>query len=225
MNLFAETDFRKNELDTLLASVNDMAAKKRIVKRWQDDIVSGKIFQLSETQLDLTFLNQIFGDVLGYVYQDSLQWNVEAKPKTDFDATRPDATLGFFSSNRDKDVHAVVELKSASVNLDNNQRRKDFYGSPVEQAFGYVNKFSENCRWIIVSNFIEIRLYHRYSGMAKYESFKIAELFDGDNLARFFFLFQKDRLFWSKGESPIDKLYANRRDEEKKTPSAPCAGA
>lgn len=213
--LFSIFDFKPHEINFFTEKNNNFSHKKATLQKWVAEIENGKIYQLNETQIDITFLNQIFGDILGYAYQGD-NWQLEPKKKTDADAKTPDAILGFFSRGK-REVFGVIELKGANINLDKPQRRKDFYGSPVEQAFSYVPKFAENCRWVIVSNFLEIRLYHRNSGLQKYETFNLVHLANNeDEFRRFLFLFSMGQLFWSKGDSPIDVLYQNRREEEKK---------
>jgi len=77
----------------------------------------------------------------------------------------------------EKDVRAVIEIKDARTTLDKPQNRAAFKGSPVEQCFMYATKSGEKCKWVIVSNFLEIRLYLA-NDMTKYESFDIFTLND-----------------------------------------------
>jgi hypothetical protein len=64
-----------------MTSVENVESKKQIITQWQEMIVSGKIFQLAETQLDVSFTHQIFGNVLGYEYQNANAWNIDIKPR------------------------------------------------------------------------------------------------------------------------------------------------
>ena len=66
--------------------------------------------------------------------------------------------LAFFKPGVKK-VKAVIELKPSNVDLDKKQTNGKDNKSPVEQAFSYSYKF-DGCKWVIVSNFKEIRLYN-----------------------------------------------------------------
>lgn len=213
-SIFSKKDFRSEVIQQFIAQIPDLEQKKKIIKEWQATIESGKIYQLSETQQDISFINQIFGQVLGYDYQNSQKWNIEIKPKTDTDATKPDAILGYFGTDNKRISCAVIELKSATQHLDKIQYRKDFKGSAVEQAFRYAHKLGSKCNWIIVSNFIEIRLYNA-SDSSKYENFEIQTLLNPQNFERFMYLLYFQNLFLEKQESIIDKLFLEKREEEK----------
>ncbi len=216
-NIFSPKDFATTELKSVLKNVQNLDEIKKIIGFWQKDIQSGKIFQQNETQLDMRFIHQFFGDILGYDYQNDKNWHIEIKPKTSQDNTRPDATLGFYAVNsqqKEPKSKVVIELKGANINLDKTQI-KEKKGSPIEQAFGYVPKMNGHCQWVIVSNFTEIRLYHA-SDSSRYESFEIVDLLEEQNLAKFIFLFQKDRLFLENSESRISQLLNERRIFEEK---------
>ncbi|TAG88940.1 MAG: hypothetical protein EAZ20_07540 [Bacteroidetes bacterium] len=216
-NIFAPKDFPTTELNLVIKNISNIDNIKKIIIAWQKDIESGKIFQLNETQLDMRFIHQFFGDILGYEYQNDKNWQIEIKPKTTQDSTRPDATLGFYgvySQEKMNKSKAVIELKGANINLDKIQT-KEKKGSPIEQAFGYVPKMGGHCQWVIVSNFTEIRLYHA-SDSSRYEKFEILDLLEDKNLEKFIFLFQKDRLFLENGESRIEQLLNERRIFEEK---------
>ena len=72
-------------------------------------------------------------------------------------------------------IRVVIELKDANTNLDDKQHRHHDNRTPVEQAFGYQHSVGRNCKWVIVSNFNEIRLYH-HSSSIEYEQFFIKDL-------------------------------------------------
>ena len=61
-------------------------------------LISGKILAQNERKLQSEFLNKIFGDVLGYAYENQLtEWQLEHEYKVDFDGKTPDGVLGYFS--------------------------------------------------------------------------------------------------------------------------------
>jgi hypothetical protein len=215
--IFPPKDFKKTELDTVMQGVTDLDEKKKIIQSWQKMILNGSIYNYNEIQLQANFLFDFFGKILGYLFEPHLEERfLSREVTTENDMTRPDGVLGYFRLNQEnvfeKDVRVVIELKDSNTHLDNKQRRIKA-DSPVNQAFSYAHKFGGKVKWVIVSNFVELRLYNVLSS-TKYESFEIERLLEPAQLARFFFLLQKDRLFLEKTESPIDILLENRRAEE-----------
>ena len=223
-SIFSPKDFDKEKLRNFMQGINDLEGKKNIIRKWQKDIESKKVDQLGETQQDIPFVTDIFEKVLDYEHQNSEKWNITIKPKTDLDATKPDAVLGYFDVNGKKIVRTVIELKKTTIDLDRSLMHKGKdektikTPSPVSQAFSYVPKFSGNCRWVIVSNFKEIRLYHA-SNSTKYKVFEVESLLEPENFAKFLFLMHKSRLF-GQGEgnddSFTDILYAEKRAAEER---------
>ena len=132
----------------------------------------------NEEQLQTDFLNDIFGEILGYTYKrGELETNLEKEEKTELDGQKPDGILGFFTA-QGKDCRVVIELKDSKTNLDAKQNRKSDNRSPVDQAFGYASKY-QGIEFVIVSNFKEIRLYKsNYQG--KYQEFKIDDLVNNE---------------------------------------------
>jgi len=153
--------------------------------------------------------------VLGYkqITEHPTEWNLVQEQKTRFDATRPDGSLGFFTKDS-SDTRVIIELKSADTDLDAKQHRKHDKRSPVEQAFSYVPKSGKKCDWIIVSNYVELRFYHKNS-LGEYESFRIADLTDEAEFKRFYYLLSIENLIAKDGESVIDALYRRSEEEEK----------
>ena len=150
----------------------------------------------TEEQLQADFLNDIFGEVLGYKYKrGEAETNLEKEEKTELDAKKPDGILGFFTLNQSKeqqDIRVIIELKGSKANLDARQNR-DSKQTPVEQAFSYVSKY-QKVEFVIVSNFKEIRLYQsHYQG--KYQQFLMADLVHNTQKQQeFYFLLCKNNL-------------------------------
>ena len=195
-----------------IGAIKDLENKKKLINRWITALESGNLSLSKETQIDLTFLNDIFGEVLDYDYEIDKQ-KINLIPKSSIDSKEPDAILGYFSQQDRKDIRVVIELKNSKTDLDRVQNRLEKI-SPVTQAFEYARKAGRNCKWVIVSNFKSIRLYNKESD--RYEIFNLIDLKDDFHLKRFFFLLHKDRLFFQAGESFIDILYRERLEEEKK---------
>ncbi len=208
-------DIKSAPLEKILSS--GLEEKKALIKDWQEGIRSGRILQAKEEQLQSSFLRVFFGDVLGYVHSKGASvWNLEEEQKTLADSTKMDGALGFFTLDSNgktaADIRAVIELKDARTDLDKPQTRKNDRRTPVQQAFDYAGAMGGTCRWVIVSNFLEIRLYF-HNDRTRYESFDIPGL-DRD-MKRFLFLLHKDRLTAQQGESFTDTLYRERQEQEK----------
>lgn len=197
-----------------LAQVENFEQRQQRIADWQKMIIQGIVDDTKEESLQADFLNQFFGDVLGYSYNRSTSvWHLEKEYKSQTDSTKADGALGFFTKTR-REVLAVIELKDAKTDLDKKPNRQRDRRTPVEQAFDYASKSGGQCRWVIVSNFKEIRLYSYSAGQGKYELFYIPDLFKQDNLQRLFFLMERERLIIDKGQSPVDILYAEREAEQ-----------
>ncbi len=191
-------------------SIKTIDYKKQIIDRWITALESGNLSFSKETQIDLTFLNEIFGELLDYDYQVDKQ-KINLIPKSSIESKEPDATLGFFTPQERSSIHAVIELKSSKIDLDRIQNRLEKI-SPVTQAFEYARMAGKSCKWVIVSNIQTIRLYHKESD--RYELFNLIDLKNEFYLKRFFFLLHKDRLLFQNGESFVDALYRERLEEE-----------
>lgn len=204
--IFSTSYISKRLSEHDINQIKDIDNKIQIIEEWKKGIDDKSIYSFSEKELQGNFLQNIFDKVLGY---SSLPFNSEfnllAEQSTKLDASRPDASLGFFDSFN-RDVRVVVELKDANCNLDVKQKRSNDNRTPVEQAFSYAPKYGNKCKWVIVSNFIEIRLYLA-SDELSYESFDISELADKKEFLRFYSLLSKNNLICKTAASPVDNLY------------------
>ncbi|MEQ1746551.1 MAG: type IIL restriction-modification enzyme MmeI [Saprospiraceae bacterium] len=184
----------------LQGEVPDLAAVRQHIADWQISYHNGTIIKQSEIQLQKEFLNTLFVGCLGYrgkIGRD--EWELDYEQTTETDSTRADGYLGFFTPEGRKTI-AVIELKGATTDLDRPQNRKNDKRTPVEQAFSYVPKVGGDCRWVIVSNFTEIRLYHAQD-QGRYEYFHITQLDQDEHLWRFLFLLHRERLLPHGAES------------------------
>ncbi len=199
-----------------LLKIENLSQKLDIIRSWQKSIKNNAIIQSKEESLQGNFLQQFFVDVLNYSNQkDTGTWFLETEQKA-ADGKKMDGALGFFTIN-DKTIHAdvrvVIELKNAKTDLDKPQTRKNDNRTPVQQAFDYANSLGGTCRWIIVSNFLEIRLYYQ-TDRTRYQVFDISTLDKEDKFKQFYFLLNKARLINQTGDSITDKLYSERQAEE-----------
>ena len=175
------------------------------MRRWKKAVETGDLLKTKEKTVQGKFLTDVFERVLGYTTVVSGgEYNQEAEYTSKLDGSQADGALGYFSQTS-KIVRAVIELKDAKTDLDKKQHRSNHL-TPVEQAFGYANKNGSGCGWVIVSNFIEIRLYKSSSSL-EYEKFLMTELDRESEFNRFYFLLCKDNLIDKVGKSLIDRIY------------------
>lgn len=167
-----------------------------------------------EIKVQGTYLVRVFSDVLGYSVQldNNDQWTLEQHPKTEVDAQVADGGLGIFSKENKKYI-AVIELKDAKTSLDKKQSGRIGKLTPVEQAFQYLNKF-DGCKWAIVSNFREIRIYSKLRGQGFYEKFDIVNLNEENEFKRFYYILNKHNLIDDGQKSVIDHLVEDTTAQE-----------
>lgn len=188
--------------------------KWNIIRRWKTACERSDLDRTKETQIQGTFMVQVFDEVLGYTTVTSTDndcYNQKQEFTSALDASEADGGLGFFSEARKlRDVRVVVELKDAKKDLDKKQNRSSHL-TPVEQGFSYANKNGSKCGWVIVSNFIETRLYRSTSSL-EYETFDIRKMDDENEFLRFYFLLCKDHLITETGKSFVDGLYQENEE-------------
>jgi hypothetical protein len=116
---------------------------------------------LSETRVEQSWNEQLFAKLLGYrtlLSHDALPFNILPKNianRHHFD----DFSLGFFGADEDI-VLGTAELKSPGASLDARQFSGNYGGrTPVDQALATALVHGATCRWVLVSNFRELRLY------------------------------------------------------------------
>ncbi|MFC4321317.1 Eco57I restriction-modification methylase domain-containing protein [Litchfieldia salsa] len=191
----------------------DYELKLKIVRNWKYSIENSNLNKTKEESVQGDFLTHFFVEILGYKNRyGSNVWNITQEQKTKVDGTKADGALGFFTENIE-DIRVVIELKDAKTNLDKKQHARDSKLSPVEQAFSYASKSGKRCKWVIVSNFREIRLYHS-SDQSEYEIFHITELHRDEEFSRFYFLLCYDNLIKRDENSMIDDLYLKNEVEQ-----------
>ncbi|WP_445748865.1 hypothetical protein [Polaribacter sp.] len=192
--------------DFRLSSVTNIRRITLLIKGLVEELESGKIISSKEEEIKSRFLNYFFGDILGFNYGNSRKWQLREEKKSVVDGTKPDAALGyFFVDYTCDDVRAVIEIKSANIDLDEKQSRPDKQ-TPVDQAFGYASKTGGKCKWVIVSNIKEIRFYPSLD-RAKCQVFFLKDLVNENKLKELLFLFHKDKFIKEFEKSSTDKLF------------------
>lgn len=195
------------------STIPDFDKKYNEICLWQK--AAKDLATIKETAVQGTFMTRIFRDVLGYneIVDEGDTYFQEREKTTQLDSTESDAALGYFrKSTGTKDIRVVVELKDAKTDLDKKQNRNNHL-TPVEQAFSYAYKNSSRCGWVIVSNYIELRLY-KSNSMLEYERFDLTKMNDEREFLRFYFFLCRDNLIAEHGKSVIDELYTENETAE-----------
>lgn len=203
----------------------DFQERHQKIIEWIEPLESGVLDEIKEVSLHGQFLADIFQQVLGYrsVIKGSGQaWEIHAE-QTISGGGAADAALGFFTGTEGKKgkatlqgrVIAPIELKGAKNDLDRPAPgRKE---SAVDQGWRYAN-YTANCKWVIVSNYREIRLYQTSKTPAYYESFRLVDMKKLETFQRFYFLFCRSNFLPAsddpKAKSRIDLLLADSNDAE-----------
>lgn len=183
-------------------------AKLKILRQWGDTIRDRSIETQSETEIEDQFKQRIICDVLGYTpFNDSGEWT--AASKMSIGAGAVDLALGFFKPN-DRRIIAPFELKGAKTkNLDAimSGRAK----TPVQQAWEYASD-NVGTKWVLVSNYLEIRLYSYADGRQFYDSFDLAKLHDPAEYQRFMLLLSADNLLSGQTLAILEESRKEDRD-------------
>jgi Eco57I restriction-modification methylase/TaqI-like C-terminal specificity domain len=174
--------------------------KHALLCRWSARLQDGTLTTINEKSLHGEFLADIFRDSLGYrsAIQSEEGWDLHAEQTITDGGGTADAALGFFTTvpegkkgKRVLKTHVVapIELKSAREELDRPPAgRKE---SAVDQGWRYAN-YTADCRWVVVSNYREIRLYNTAKTPAYYERFLVEDLTDLQAFRRFFYILCRD---------------------------------
>jgi len=175
---------------------SDLETRRAMVAPWIASLERGTLDVIKEVSLHGEFLHDIFGEVLGYcsiIQGEGEAWTLHAEAHISDGGGSADGALGFFTATESAPkatrlkgrIIAPIELKGASNNLDSTVSGRT--ESAVEQGWRYAN-YTEGCKWVLVSNYREIRLYRISKTPAFYERFKLADLADEDIFRRFYFL-------------------------------------
>jgi hypothetical protein len=174
-SIFSDKFFeeRKPEIFSFLAAIPNFDTKIADLLAWYKELQSGKVAKRTEEQQKNEFIDTIFSKVLGYEGNEN-EWKVEKEFSFENGAVA-DALLGFFGVQKTSHIAVAIEIKKLKINLDKPQMQRADHFTPVEQGFHYAYQAADTCKWIIVSNFEEIRLYH-HTDKNRYESFLFVEL-------------------------------------------------
>ena len=221
-NLFNQKILAKKAEEEVDLSRHNLSERRKALDKWINNLENGVLDNSKEEEFQGEFLYDIFTTVLRAVNKSDgeKEWNLERETKTKMDGQKADGVLGFFDVDGKKDVRAVIELKGAKVSLDVRQKRVGDTRTPVEQAFGYAPKYGSSCKWVIVSNYKEIRLY-RQTEMNEYQIFFLEDLKDDLEFKKFIYVLSFDSLVGTENKKAktmelSEEYQKNQAEIEKK---------
>ncbi len=129
--------------------------------------------------------------------------------ETQIGAGSVDLALGQFAKDK-KAILAPFELKGAKTR-DLDAIMPGRAKSPVDQAWEYASN-NVGSKWVLVSNYLEIRLYSYADGRQFFESFDLAKLHQPDEYQRFALLLCADNLLSGETASLLTESRAEDKD-------------
>ena len=160
--------------------------------RYAKTVKSAKFAKMKETAVRPLFCQEVLGEFLGYTQIDPDQPHSLAFERP-IGRGAVDVALGRFGTEDGTDeIVAPFELKGpGTTDLDAIMPGRG--RSPVQQAWDYANDV-RGCRWVLVSNCLEIRLYGFGRGREAYELFDLTKLDDSYEQERLWLLLSAKRL-------------------------------
>ncbi len=167
----------KRLLKKLLHLIEIPATHLAILSAWRDSIFDKTIYKQNETSLDAYFIQKFLIEILDY---EDFGKNRTLWKNKSIHRGNVDVALGHFFE-QDEKILAVFELKGAK-----NRDLESALGrdkSPVQQAWDYAND-AAGTQWVLVSNYLEIRLYAVGYGRKHYECWDLSRLTEPVEYAR-----------------------------------------
>lgn len=182
----------------------------KIINAWAEQINNGSLAGQTEVAIHSPFTQQIMVKLLGYApYGESDQWTIAREYGVAAGAV--DLALGYFSADKSSDVVAVpFELKGAKTK-DLDAIMSGRHKTPVQQAWEYA-KDIKGAEWVLVSNYIELRLYAVSETSLVYEKFHFKDLIDPAEYAKFKLLLSPENLLGGKTQSILKESLAAEKE-------------
>jgi len=161
-----------------------------ILRSWKEKIENGSLHKQTEVAIHAPFTQNIMVGVLGYTpFGSKESWTISREYAVAGGAV--DLALGHFSDDRKNDnVLAPFELKGAKTK-DLDAIMPGRHKTPVQQAWDYARDI-KGAQWVLVCNYVELRLYAVSETSLVYEQFNLVELTDPQQYARFILLLHAD---------------------------------
>ena len=163
-----------------------------ILQSWKEKIENGSLAKQTEVAIHAPFTQNIMAGVLGYQpFGSGDSWTVSREYGVASGAV--DLALGHFTDDKASDnVLAPFELKGAKTK-DLDAIMPGRHKTPVQQAWEYA-KDIKGAQWVLVCNYVELRLYAVSETSLVYEQFNLAGLTDPKHYARFILMLHADNL-------------------------------
>jgi len=205
MNLFNRKTLKRHIKSDPIPS-DHLAA----LKAWAELISSGRIERLKETALHGQFASKIVEGVLGYHGPaGGADYNVSTEQNILRGSV--DLALGRFGG-KTPDIVAPFELKGADTrDLDAIMPGRN--KSPVQQAWEYAMN-ARGVKWVLVSNMIELRFYGFGEGTSAYEIFRLDQLTDPEEYARFMLLLSAENLLSGRTDDVLKNVNAGAKPRQ-----------
>jgi hypothetical protein len=188
------------------------ADHETVLTEWAAMIRDNRIYSLKETALHGQFTARIVEGVLGYSGPASGADYTVATEKSILRGS-VDLALGHFNG-LSADIVAPFELKGAKTR-DLDAIMPGRAKSPVQQAWEYATH-ARGVKWVLVSNYTELRLYGFGEGTQAYEKFDMAALANPAEYARFMLLLSAENLLSGR---TLALLKESRREDKDITDS------
>lgn len=201
--------FNTKTIDRHVASAPDPdPAKLEILRQWGETIRDRSIETQKETALHGNFKQRIICEVLGYRdFNDSGEWTVDVE--TAIGSGSVDLAFGHFTKGESR-IIAPFELKGAKTK-DLDAIMPGRAKSPVKQAWDYASD-NVGTKWVLVSNYLEIRLYSYADGRQFFDSFDLAKLHEPAEYQRFMLLLSAENLLSGRTLAILDESRKEDRD-------------
>lgn len=175
--------------------------------RWSELIRSDRNGALKETALHADFKSIIVEGVLGY---KSAVHGAEHTVTSEQNILRGsvDLALGHFTADKSQ-IIAPLELKGAKTR-DLDAIMPGRAKSPVQQAWEYATN-APGVKWVLICNYVELRLYGFGEGTAAYERFDLSKLTNSLEYERFTLLLSAENLL---SGGTVALLKESRREDK-----------
>lgn len=173
---------------------------QEIIKNWVNQIESGTFKNLNEVQVQGAFAQQIMCKLLGYTDVGEADTYTIAR-EYPVAKGRVDLALGTFLGEKDTAKNSVLapfELKGAATkNLDAIMPGR--HKTPVQQAFEYARDI-KGAKWVLLSNYLELRIYAISETSLVYEQFFFKDLLEPSEYAKFYLLLNAENFLSGRTE-------------------------
>jgi hypothetical protein len=181
----------------------------KAITHWQASINDGSLKKLGEKSAHGAFIQTFLVTLLDYTtvathaqYSASYEMGIKKGGIVD-------VALGHFGKDRESQIIAPFELKGLDTpNLDAIMSGR--HKTPVQQAWEYANAI-KGAKWVLVSNYREIRLYAVGHGLQSYESWDVLTLDQPTEYARLRLLLSQDNLL---GDTSSQLLQATEQADK-----------